>query len=65
MQVTTEQTTAKLKILPKPVDEMTDEELLAFVENNLRPERGKPRTKKAAAGHKPRGSRELDDDDLA
>lgn len=54
MLTTTEQSTAKLRLLPKPIDEMSDEELGAYLDSVIRPARGrlaakKPRAAKTAA----------------
>lgn len=59
MEVVTEQTLTKVKLLDKPLDEYSDEELSLWLETFLRPARSAPRTKKpkAPAGTRPSGTK--------
>jgi hypothetical protein len=65
MEVLTEQQTARLKLLPKPIDDMTDDELEAFLDSTIRPNRGKQPRRKTAANKvkvaKPGGLDDLSD----
>ena len=64
MIVTTEQSTAKLKLLPKPIDDLSDDELQQFLDSVIRPARSKITTKKprgAAKAAKTKSTGGLDD----
>lgn len=66
MQITSEQSTAKLRILPKDMAEMSDDELMAFLDAVVRPERGRAVKSKSPKQTKAKTSKtEVDVDDLA
>lgn len=66
MQITSEQSSTKLRILPRDMAEMTDDEITQFLEAVIRPERGKAIKSKSVKQTKAAASKtEVDVDDLA
>ena len=56
MEIVTEQATAKLKLFPKPFPELTDEEVTQWLDEVIRPNRGKQQSTRKTKTPKPPGS---------